>query len=292
MSNLTAVTPATGELLLVTPQMSTAWLAHNENRDERKANVQYFVRIIKGGFWEVTTDAVGLEVRADGTEVLRNGQHRLRAIEITGEAQWLFVVRGITPTAMSAIDTGKKRTLGDVLKLNYGVTEASEVAAVVRLAYYVENGNPNMVATGGGREVPPALLLDWYTKHPEVKEAQVYGKHIYKSVGLSRASCAVAKMLFDRVDPNETDEFFTRVRTGVGLSEGDPILALRAWIANQRASRDVVPRPSEQLAVIIKTWNDWSSGKSRKFVKYNRNVEAFPVVVGLPVDTAVMSATA
>jgi Resolvase, N terminal domain len=280
MVEANAVPQPTVGVELVTPEQAVEYLGRNENRQLRAANVDYFVDLIDKGLFTLTSDAIAFEVKADGHEVLRNGQQRLQAIVKTNQAQQLLVMRNLPAGSMMVLDTGKKRSFADLLHLMRGVEDATNLCVVVRLGYRHEKGGTHFLSTGGGNELPLMELLDWFDRHPECKPAQVLGRSVYQATDLSMAACAVAKMLFDRVDAEDSEIFFEKLKSGAELRAGDPILALRKWILNQKKNR-LKPRPPDQLAVIIKTFNDWSRGATRKYVKYDRHGEPFPEVIGL-----------
>lgn len=98
----------------ITPAYAEAILEGNTaNRNVRKNHVDYFVRVIQeGGF---ATTHQGVAIASDGT--LLDGQHRLLAIVKAGIPVRMSVTRGMEKEAFQFIDTGIKRTNGDVTRL-------------------------------------------------------------------------------------------------------------------------------------------------------------------------------
>ena len=283
MESTVVALSAKASVLFVTPDMASRWLELNfSNRVISPAVVKRFVRIIQSGQFKMTGEGIQFEGSlADGTASLKNGQHRLLAIAQTGVGQWLVVVEGIEANSQLVMDSGRKRSFGDALHLQRGVVDASAVAALVKLGYLYDAGRINTVGTGGGNdEATPLELLTWFDAHPEVKGAQVRGKRAAKHTGFNKTACGLARLLFDRVDPADSELFFSRLESGVGYQQGDPLLVARQWIQGKIQNRTLaLPRPSDQAAVLIKAWNDRRNGRTRKQIKYNRFDEAYPTPV-------------
>lgn len=239
--------------------------------------------MLREGKFLQTGEPIQFEGYLDSEDArLVNGQHRLTALAETGISMPLVVVEGIADDAQHVMDTGKKRTFADVLHMQRGVEDANAVAAIVRLGWLWDRGLIQRMSTGGGNDEASHLdLLDWFDKTPEVKDAQIMGRRIAKESDFSAPACGLLKLLLDRIDPELCETFFAKVATGAELSEGDPILAARSWIAGRRRERlRAMPRPTEQMAILIKAWNDWCQGKARKMIKWNRFMEPYPEILG------------
>ena len=112
----------------VTPEMALEWLARNENnRNLRKADVEYLKDCILAGQWHVTHQ--GLAFWDDGE--LADGQHRLHAIMEAGVGVWVNVTRGMQRTAAEAIDRGIPRSNKDHLHFAGVKSDTRRVAACV-----------------------------------------------------------------------------------------------------------------------------------------------------------------
>ena len=61
--------------------------------------------------------------------------------------------------------------------------------------------------------------------------------------------------------------------SGANLSPGDPRLALRNWLSNNRR----LPTAGHHLGLLIKAWNAWMGGATRALMIL-RDDEAFPVL--------------
>lgn len=271
------------QVLYVSPELAQQWLGLNHvNRKIRRRTVEFFNRIMREGQFLQTGEPVQFAgYFTSGDALLVNGQHRLTAIAETGLGQHLVVVEGIARAAQDVMDTGKKRTFADVLHMQRGVEDAHSVATIVKLGWLWDKGLLPKIATGGGsEEVTHLELLAWFDRNPEVKDAQLAGRRVNKECDFSATAVGLFKLLVDRIDADQAEIFLSKLASGAELSEGDPILAARNWISGQRRERlRAMPRPVMQVAILIKTWNDWCQNTTRKQVKWNRFVEPYPEIV-------------
>jgi len=116
--------------MTVTPAMALNWLdyANSNNRRISDAHVQRLARDMKQGEWVLTHEGIAF----DPSGVLLDGQHRLWAIVVADKSVEMHVWRGVTREALMAIDCGKPRNLGDILRLSggHGQVGATELAVL------------------------------------------------------------------------------------------------------------------------------------------------------------------
>ena len=114
--------------MVVTPAMAENWLAHanTNNRRISDAHVRRLARDMTNGDWVLTHEGVAF----DPSGVLLDGQHRLRAIVYSQTPIELNVWRNVTREALMAIDSGRTRSVGDILHLsgNHGRTGNREMS--------------------------------------------------------------------------------------------------------------------------------------------------------------------
>jgi hypothetical protein len=104
---------------MVTPVMAADWL--NTNSDmQRKLNsniVRQYESQMRKGLWR-GDNGEAIKFSKDG---LLDGQHRLHAIILLKKPVLMMVIRGLSDNnAIKTMDLGKKRSLGDILKV-FGV---------------------------------------------------------------------------------------------------------------------------------------------------------------------------
>jgi hypothetical protein len=105
--------------MMITPDMALNWLekVNTNNRPVVDAHVHRLARDMKEGRWILTHE--GIAFSPDG--VLLDGQHRLWAIVEAEVPIELHVWFNVTRDALMAIDSGKPRSLADILHLGGGL---------------------------------------------------------------------------------------------------------------------------------------------------------------------------
>ena len=122
-----SVAPArepTANRMLITPEMARRWLADGNvaNRHLVLSYCERLARDMKEGRWILTHEGIAFDPQGR----LLDGQHRLRGIVIADVAVEMFVWLNVTPKALLAINTGRKRTLTDSLLLSSAVNKVSQ----------------------------------------------------------------------------------------------------------------------------------------------------------------------
>src|SRR4051812_40935726 len=99
----------------ITPALAQEWLKLNtKNRVLRPHRVSTFARDMKMGRWMLNGEAITF---SDLGRLL-NGQHRLHACVEANRSFETVVMRGVPDKSFPTIDTGGKRTAGDVLGMS------------------------------------------------------------------------------------------------------------------------------------------------------------------------------
>jgi hypothetical protein len=99
----------------VTPDLAAQWLERNVlNRNVRKAEVSQLAKTMELGAWRLTAETL----KFDGQGALLDGQHRLLAVVESGITVPFHVCEGLASDVKRHLDTGAKRSFGDVLKMD------------------------------------------------------------------------------------------------------------------------------------------------------------------------------
>jgi len=123
----------------ITPDMATEMLALNHNnRVIRKVYARGLAETLKHG--DFTFNGATIVISDEGH--LLDGQHRLKAIEMSGIAAWVLVVRGVPAEAMPTIDQGTPRTAADILRwMNSDTRNAKQMTAIARIVMLLQGNN-------------------------------------------------------------------------------------------------------------------------------------------------------
>lgn len=269
--------PSTGtfELKFVTPDHAAQLLGRNvSNRSLADRFVANLASDMTDNRWMLTHEAIC--VGSDG--VLIDGQHRLSAIVTSGVGQWLWVASGFPPETRTHVDLGRVRSVGDVLTLN-GSTNANVLAASARLALLWEE-YPAHVWTAT-TSIPRSAVVEYATNNLAALESVVdLGRIITaRAPLLTRAASTAGLFIITQrtACPDLIDEFCDGVSNGVGLSSGDPRLALRnrGAITTEKSQW----RTQSALAVLLKTWNAYARDEEVKLARFKRSELPMPVPV-------------
>lgn len=102
----------TAKVETITPEIAKTMLGENvNNRRISRDNVNLFAREIRNGEWRFNGEAI--KFSKDGR--LLDDQHRLLAVIAADKPLTTLVIRGLEDETQQTMDSGKTRTLGDVL---------------------------------------------------------------------------------------------------------------------------------------------------------------------------------
>lgn len=257
----------------VTPAQARAWLELNlENRKLQAAPMRRFARDMTEGRWLDAHPAPFVLIdREDGSEQLIDGQHRAAACVESGHTFTAWVYRHAPPASRQVLDTGTKRTLGDVLKLR-GDTDVALLAGTLTAMH---RWKPDGRLVTGGLGVPSVTeALEILEAHPDVYAALPDGRRLNTRLGVSPSFAAAFAQRTRAMWPDRVDEFVHLAATGDGIGIGHPVYALRRWADNAYRGRNWVPA-TQGLAMLVKAFNGWNLRVSIQLLTYRRT-ERFP----------------
>lgn len=252
---LTDPTGPTAVVVEVTPDIARIWLRNNtHNRKLRERAVADYARDMAAGHWNLNGEAI--KFATDGTVL--DGQHRLRAVVEADVTVQMLIVVGLDTAAQETMDTGRKRTTGDVMGLR-GEHNAHTLAAVLRRVWAWKNGDYRFTGNYAATNRECAELL---TKHPEIRrsaEIAVRTRNAFPHI--PQSVLGTAHHLFSSIALDEATWFFQRIADGAELPVGHPVLALRARVTSERLDSVRMPE-SRHMAYLVRTWNAVRDGRS------------------------------
>lgn len=241
-------------IITITPQLAKELLKRNRhNRKLRERAVGDYARDMAEGHWPINGEAIKLAVNGD----VLDGQHRLHALFRANVAVDMFVVIGLAPETQESMDSGRKRTTGDVLSLR-SEDNAVTLAAILRRVWAWQQGDRKFSARNTPTTAECAALL---AAHPELRRSTEIAvrtraafPHIPQSV------LGTCHFLFNEINSAETAWFFQRLGDGAELPLGHPILALRTRVTSERTD-NVRLSEDRYMAYLIRTWNACRDGR-------------------------------
>lgn len=135
----------TTKVELITPEIATDILEnHNpSNRTVSESTVAAYATDMRNKRWRLTHQGLAF----DDQNNLKDGQHRLWAVIMSGCSIEFNVTRGLAPESMDSIDNGRNRSVGSQMSLNHGIKNSNCTAGVCRqIAAIIIN--PSGIANG------------------------------------------------------------------------------------------------------------------------------------------------
>jgi len=262
----------------MTPQIVERLLAVNDhNRNIRTNKVFMFRDIFLRGEWIGDTPGdIGVRgtIRSPGR--LQNGQHRLLGLHAAFEANpdlevTMWIWENVPDTVQLVIDTGTKRSFGDVLKLE-GEASANTLAAVVNLSMRVEHDR----LIGGGGQFTNVEMLNHFHDNEWLRDGLPYSRRIITEFRLSQAGLAYAMARADRTGgAAEADAFTSGIVWGANMNRGHPIMRLREQLIDwQREKKRAGAGALAHVvaATTIQAWNLVRKGETsvpRQWVQWD-----------------------
>lgn len=226
----------------VTPKMAERWLyeKNTKNRKMYENVVNRYALDMKRGNWALNHQ--GISFCEDGS--LLDGQHRLKAIVISGKTITLMVTRNIpisygkngsTIFTRDTIDESRMRTAGDKLTLSYGIKEGNLTSSILASVIRICTGNTLKRSTQTIK-----AIYDIYEK-----EIKMIMSNKQRVSGLCVTPALGAFTFAAKVYPKEVLSFEDKYFSGEELKKGSPILAYRNFMFSKdpqgnRASRDLI----------------------------------------------------
>lgn len=210
-------------MVFVTPKMAAKMLGSNSrNRRLYEPYAQRLADDMAADRWLVTHQ--GISFNCDGT--LLDGQHRLRAIVISGKGQWMNVTTGLPRKAIGGMDYPKPRSAKDLLVLTTGNKEPNLTRQVAGTCAMV-NGNRSRF-----HSLTRQAQMEAYAKH---RSAITWAADVYQTTkkGLGRAPVlGVIARSYYTADRKAVARFCEVLKTGVVRSQKEEgIIRLRDWLS-------------------------------------------------------------
>lgn len=260
----------------ITPAKAEEYLGTKaSNRNIRERYVERLAQTMKNGEWDSNNpDPIGFNEQGK----LVNGQHRLSAIARGKRPVKLWVARAMKDNTIITMDTGKSRTMADLLRMK-GESSAPELAAILRqIELYRKTGQIGTART----EVTHKEMLRLLEKEPTIREAVHVAAKLKRLgyMGMGPGLWGTLWYVFAEIDEDDADAFMEQLIAGEDLKAGDPLFALRKVIV-ENAGRNNRKPPKVLAALIIKTWNAWRQGEEVQLLSWRgggKNPEPFPIV--------------
>ena len=266
------------EVVEITPAEAQRHLNNNRNnRKPRMTVVERYARDMRAGNWSITGESIAIDENGD----LLNGQHRLMACVRAGVPFTTVLVTGVPPSAFRNMDTGAKRTIGDMLML-MGHKDHNARAAVLTFVWRWERESLRDTVRPTHAEA-----VQYLEDNPTMFNGWMYRQGYLRTTAVNSFNWMVRKHA-----PNTAGllaEFWEPISSGFGMTAGDPRIALEKWMRNRHTHRHGSSDPvttTVEAALIVKTWNKWILNVPVQRVQFKPR-EEFPGILDINGHVAV-----
>lgn len=242
------------EVIKITPELAENFLRFNKNnRKISEKRLKLYVDEMKGGRWQENGESIIIDSNGN----IKDGQHRLKAIVSTKQSYNFVVVRDVHPSVMKTIDTGKNRSLSDVLHLN-NFKYAPLLASTARKIYLFKKGT-NLKSI----DFSNSIGFEFVSDNEEMLYSvitpgeAIYKKQPYKILNASQISFFL--YVVSGGYPNETHIDFLKHLIGVRVKESNSASWLFKKILNARNNKELM-NEKWLTGMVIKAWNNFVDG--------------------------------
>jgi len=271
----------TSRIVLVTPTIAKSWLRRNDkNRTFTRNAARILAAEMGRGHWRENGESVVFDT--DG--VLVDGQHRLQAVLNSGHSYRVPVITGIEPEVRPTVDTGVKRSAANNLQMADEQNTATLAATLMLWRGYDMKNVSAMTypaAVAPENRVTTPKILEYLEEWPDIREAVRVSLALRPSgqgralVPSSEAAMIWYAIVRSGASRESANEFLGSVLAGFDLAKGNPIIGLRRRLIDNLGVGQRMDK-RERLALVLKTWLLWSTGQTRKVIKWEHASEPFP----------------
>jgi hypothetical protein len=263
------------ETKILTPQDALEILKCNSrNRPMSKPTVMFYEDQLRRGLWKFN----GVPIIIGEGNVLLDGQHRLAAIVKSGISQQCLIVYGIDPNTFDTIDVGKSRSGADMLNI-VNVKNSVGVSAIISSYYVLLNKNYVFQRSAVQTRLSKNEIVSNYLKSPD------FWQDIFKQasrcnlkIKLLKISLIGGMMVYLIKDKKHNEakviSFFEQLFFDTNI-ENTSIAILRDKLLKDITGQYKMTS-KYKLALIIKAWNYYITGKDAKLLYYNSEKEPMP----------------
>lgn len=267
----------------VTPSIAAKLLEQNDenNRNVNQRVVDSYAQQMVKGLWH---DDSGETIKISKSGKIIDGQHRLNAViraaelpKITGKGKYhhsnMLIISGIPDSAITSIDDGYKRTLGNAFHMTgKGIPNQTAVNGALKVLWvlmFCDRDN-KMYETILSRKVSTSEMMNFYESLPKFKEVSHKFFTTFKYSKISKTvpiGIALAMYyLYHDVNEEVTYSIFKSFETGIPVDDFRERSPTYLMSENSRRHRE--------LGIRVRPWQ----AIQNFFWCYTRSLEAKPVM--------------
>jgi len=245
------------------------------NRKVVQRHVERLAAAIRAGNW---IEEAGDPIRFSRDGQLIDGQHRLWAVVESGETLSFVVIRGLPLEVIDVLDSGRNRTLADVLHL-HGEKNANVLAGTLNLLHYYFQSKELARLSWNISSITAKNAFEILAEHPGIRNSVSSTEALSKRLRGGPARWAALHYILTSVDYGDAVTFFAVLHDGAPTAHEYIIGLLRnRLIADALSLRKLPVR--EYTALVFKAWNAYRSGDRVKVLSWKAggaNPEIYPI---------------
>ena len=255
------------EIVKISPELAESWMGA-KNRTLRMGAVSKYKEDILNGNWKLTHQAIAIDWNGN----VIDGQHRLKAIIMSGISVVMMVTFDADPNTFDILDSGVGRTASDALFITGMAPRTSKIvcAIIPLITNYEASGSLNNGHQGKKYGSITPFVKDFISANPDVIKSAEYGQLLpYRNNLLKQSSACFLHYLISKKYDNASI-FLDKVLVGDNVQAGSIEFELRRiLIASKTSSKSITPG---QLLIkkMINGFNYFNSNK--KFTDYRQIV--------------------
>lgn len=251
----------TSEYEMISPELATKYLESNtQNRPLSRTTVEALAGEMTSGHWRLNHQGIAFDVNG----ILRDGQHRLEAIVLSGKTVQMMVTRGVGEAVFDTIDAHRPRLVGDQLNLVHGFTQGRRIAATAMVINNIEKDQ------SFGKKLPIGQTMDVYARH---KKGIDFALAAIEKGPFSKAPIVAPIALAFRTSNVKATTFAEQVRDGENLKKGDPAHTLRHLIINANGLSSAFDRRAVVVAA-LRCLHAHFMGETIGVIRWNQLVDS------------------
>lgn len=233
---------------LMTPGVARQLMATNtSNRTISLKSVEMYQREMEQGIFHFTGDPIRID--SDGN--LMDGQHRLIAAINANTPFETVVVNNLPRSVMSVIDTGRKRSASDQLRVK-GIPNATNVVSAINAVYALAANRVSFNAT-------TVEIEEFIHKYPQIMDSVVKVQHT-RAKERAAIPAVLAAIHFIATQAlgkaQQADEFVHVFATGEKFHPEDAAFMCREYfIRTHTRFRTISLKLSTVRYMLVRSWN-------------------------------------
>lgn len=262
----------------ITPKQAESYLANGEkNRSLNMRVAQSYAYAMQRGQWQI-----GQPLTFDHRGKLIDGQHRLRAVVLSGQPCDFLVVRGLHRDSFSVFDIGRKRGASDILEI-LGFQNYVVLSAVARAVLMFESRQVTHLGTNAGSVVTVEDVVNRAKNDGVMRNcAEIISGQYREAARLMRSSGMAGAFLYVliSIDADDAHDFFGALCAKTIDNTENPAWLLKMRLADNLGRKQL--HAQEVSGLTAKAWNAFHGKRPIVQLKYRLFSESPPKIIGYP----------